>query len=55
VLSAAIARDGLAWTELLDGQLDPDQDVVELDDPWKVHSPVGLRLAQVVHHGTDHR
>jgi uncharacterized damage-inducible protein DinB len=29
--------------------------VVELDDGWEVHSPVGLRLAQVVHHGTDHR
>jgi uncharacterized damage-inducible protein DinB len=30
-------------------------DIKEIDEGWEVHSPVGIRLAQVVHHGTDHR
>ena len=34
---------------------DPDADIVERDDRWEFHSKMGLRLAQVVHHGTDHR
>lgn len=54
-LRSAVTGNGAAWTELLAGETDPDRDVVELDDGWEVHSPVGLRLAQVVHHGTDHR
>jgi hypothetical protein len=32
-----------------------DADVTELDNGWEVHSPVGVRLAQVIHHGTDHQ
>jgi uncharacterized damage-inducible protein DinB len=54
-LRTAIGRNGAAWTEVLAGDLDPDRDIVEIDDVWEVHSPLGLRLAQVVHHGTDHR
>lgn len=54
-LRAAMAVNGAAWTELLQGDLDPDQDIVEIDNGWEVHSPLGLRLAQVIHHGTDHR
>ena len=54
-LRAAMAVNGAAWTELLKGDLDPDQDIVEIDNGWEVHSPLGLRLAQVIHHGTDHR
>jgi uncharacterized damage-inducible protein DinB len=50
-----MAVNGAAWTELLKGDLDPDQDIVEIDNGWEVHSPLGLRLAQVIHHGTDHR
>lgn len=41
--------------ELLAGELDADADVVEHGDGWDFHSPLGFRLAQVVHHGTDHR
>jgi uncharacterized damage-inducible protein DinB len=54
-LRSAMTNNGRAWTELLAGTIDPDADVVELDDGWEVHSPKGVRLAQVVHHGTDHR
>ena len=30
-------------------------DTVEDGDGWRFHAPTGFRLAQVVHHGTDHR
>jgi uncharacterized damage-inducible protein DinB len=54
-LRSVTAGNGSAWTELLPREVDPERDVVEIDDRWELHSPVGLRLAQVVHHGTDHR
>ncbi len=41
--------------ELVAGDLDADEDIIERDGDLEVLSPVGLRLAQVVHHGTDHR
>lgn len=44
-----------AWMELIAGELDPDADTVEIDDGWEVRDPVPVRLAQVLHHGTDHR
>ncbi len=54
-LRAAISRNGELWRELLAGDLDADTDVPEQDEGWVYHAPVGMRLAQVVHHGTDHR
>ena len=54
-LRAVTVRNGAAWTELLAGELDPDAAVPEIGDDWVFHAPVGIRLAQVVHHGTDHR
>ena len=50
-----MTSNGTAWTKLLAGELDPDADVVEHGDGWKAHAPIGIRLAQVIHHGTDHR
>ena len=50
-----LRRNGAAWTALLARDLDPDADVVELDNGWEFHIPMGVRLAQVVQHGTDHR
>ena len=50
-----ITSNGIAWAELLAGELDAETDVVEHGDGWDFHSPLGLRLAQVVQHGTDHR
>ncbi len=54
-LQSAMSTNGNAWMALLAGELDPEADVVEHGDGWEFHAPVGLRLAQVVHHGTDHR
>lgn len=54
-LRSAITSNGIVWTELLAGELDADADVVEHGDGWDFHAPLGLRLAQVVQHGTDHR
>jgi uncharacterized damage-inducible protein DinB len=54
-LRAAITANGAAWKELLTGAVDPETDVVEQGDGWEFHAPMGLRLAQVIHHGTDHR
>lgn len=59
-LSVAELRDAAretaaGWAEFLAGDLDPDEDIARTDDGWEFHAPLGLRLAQVVHHGTDHR
>ena len=54
-LRSAITTNGAAWMELLAGDLEADTDVPEQGDGWIFHAPVGFRLAQVVHHGTDHR
>src|SRR3990170_4909452 len=54
-LRSAITSNGEAWLELVAGDLDADTDVVERGDGWNFHSPLGFRLAQVLHHGTDHR
>ncbi len=54
-LHLAVATNASAWSKLLAGGVDPDADVVERDDEGEFHAPVGIRLAQVIHHGTDHR
>jgi uncharacterized damage-inducible protein DinB len=55
-LRSIMTSNGTAWMALLAGELDPDTDVVEYGDPGvEFHAPTGIRLAQVVHHGTDHR
>jgi uncharacterized damage-inducible protein DinB len=54
-LRSAITTNGAAWKELLAAGPDGEADLVEHGDGWDFHSPLGFRLAQVVHHGTDHR
>lgn len=54
-LRSAMTSNGAAWTALLAGEIDPDAVIVERGEGWELHSPFGVRLAQVVHHGTDHR
>lgn len=52
----ASAACGPGWTALLAGDLDPALMVVRhRDDGIDSGAPLGVRLAQVVHHGTDHR
>jgi uncharacterized damage-inducible protein DinB len=55
-LRAAMAANDVAWAEVIAGDLDPDVDVVERgDDGSEFHAPLGIRLSQAIHHGTDHR
>lgn len=54
-LRAAITANGAAWMAYLAADLDGEQDIPERGDGWIFHSPLGFRLAQVIHHGTDHR
>jgi len=55
-LRAAMESHGAAWSRLL-GE-DPDPDAVlerRRDDGSETHAPMSIRLAQALHHGTDHR
>jgi len=55
-LREAIERNGPIWAELVAGDLDPDETVVRRrDDGSESSAPLGVRLAQSIHHGTDHR
>jgi uncharacterized damage-inducible protein DinB len=55
-LRAVMEAHGAAWSSLLAQDLDPDA-VLERhrDDGSETHAPLSIRLAQAVHHGTDHR
>jgi uncharacterized damage-inducible protein DinB len=55
-LRASMETHGSAWSDLLAQDPDPDAVVVRhRDDGYETHAPFGIRLAQAVHHGTDHR
>jgi uncharacterized damage-inducible protein DinB len=54
-LRAATVTNGALWLEVLADAPDPDRQLEDIDDGWRYLAPVGVRLAQVVHHGTDHR
>ena len=55
-LRAAIATNASDWAVLLAGDIDPEADVVRhRDDGTDSHAPAGVRIAQALHHGTDHR
>jgi uncharacterized damage-inducible protein DinB len=55
-LRAAMEANGAAWSRLLVQDLDPDGVLVRRrDDGSETHAPMGIRLAQALHHGTDHR
>ena len=55
-LRAAMESHGPAWSGLLAEDLDPDAITVRRrDDGSETHAPMGIRLAQALHHGTDHR
>lgn len=54
---AVVERNDAAWSLLLNGELDPDSVLTEVDDDdgYQKRAPIGIRLAQALHHGTDHR
>ena len=55
-LRAEMERHGAAWSSLLAQDLDPDAVVVRhRDDGSESRAPLGIRLAQALHHGSDHR
>ena len=54
-MRTVMAANGKLWMELLETAPDPDRDIAQREDGSVLHSPVGVRLAQVIHHGTDHR
>jgi uncharacterized damage-inducible protein DinB len=55
-LRAAIEAYGAEWDALLARDLDPAAVVVRRRaDGSETHAPVSIRLAQALHHGTDHR
>ncbi|HTW05904.1 MAG TPA: DinB family protein [Acidimicrobiales bacterium] len=55
-LRELMVANGRAWTALVQGVIDPEAVVVRhRPDRSEVHAPAGIRLAQALHHGTDHR
>lgn len=56
-LQAVMWANAPLW-ELILAEAGDDPDVMLVrhrDDGSELHAPLGIRLAQVVHHGTDHR
>lgn len=55
-LRAAMEPDAAAWAAVLATNPDPDVDFAfDRDDGTRSHAPWGVRLAQAIDHGTDHR
>jgi len=56
-LRSEIERDGARWQAFLAGGPDPERVVEEVDetDGFRREATVGLRLAQALLHGSDHR
>lgn len=55
-LRSVMNTNAAAWDSLVDQDLDPGEIVVRYrDDGSEGHAPRGIRMAQALHHGTDHR
>ena len=55
-LRAVMQGHGPAWSALLAQDLDADVVIVRRRaDGSESHAPIGIRIAQALHHGTDHR
>jgi uncharacterized damage-inducible protein DinB len=55
-LRAAAVGHVDAWASLVGTDFDPDADVIRYrDDGTQSHATLGLRIAQALQHGTDHR
>jgi uncharacterized damage-inducible protein DinB len=55
-LRAVMETHGAGWSSVLKEGFDPEAVVVRVrDDGSESHAPLGIRIGQVLHHGTDHR
>ncbi|MEA2551314.1 MAG: hypothetical protein QOE25_1083 [Actinomycetota bacterium] len=55
-LRAVMERHAAEWAQVVAEEPDPTSVLVRRrPDGSETHAPIGIRLAQVVHHGTDHR
>ena len=54
-LRAVMQGHDALWQRLIAGELDPATDVIEHEDAGETHAPLGIRLAQALYHGSDHR
>jgi len=56
-LRVVMENDGALWLRLLARDLDPNAMVKEIDeeDGFERDAMIGIRFAQALHHGTDHR
>ena len=55
-LRAAMERHAAVWPTVVAQEGDPDEMIVtRRDDGSEAHASIGMRLAQAIHHGTDHR
>jgi len=55
-LRGAMEGHDAAWSSLLAQDPDPDAAIVtRRDDGSEIRTTMGIRLAQALHHGTDHR
>jgi uncharacterized damage-inducible protein DinB len=56
VLRITMEGNGREWLALVAGDIDAEVDVIRhRDDGTDSHAPAGVRFAQALHHGTDHR
>ncbi|MEO6578802.1 MAG: DinB family protein [Candidatus Limnocylindria bacterium] len=55
-LRSTMVALGPVWAAVLAANPDPDRDVIRhREDGSDGHAPLAIRLAQAIHHGTDHR
>jgi uncharacterized damage-inducible protein DinB len=54
-MRTVMEENGPVWQQVI-ADADPERDVIRhRPDGSKSHAPLGIRLTQVIHHGTDHR
>ncbi|HVR32316.1 MAG TPA: DinB family protein, partial [Acidimicrobiia bacterium] len=55
-LRAEMESHQAAWADVVAGEIDADAVLVRTrDDGSESHAPLSIRLAQALHHGSDHR
>jgi uncharacterized damage-inducible protein DinB len=55
-LRSTMQSNAAGWSALVAGELDPELPLIRRrDDGSTITAPLGIRLAQALHHGTDHR